>query len=90
MICRLDSERLKLEDSGVLSDAWPRRFMRLLREIIITLFKLLPKNRYTRMPTTGSNSSTVTHASERTGLRFSDTTTIMHPIAVMMYSAVNT
>ena len=47
-----------------------------------------PKNIYSTMPTTGTISSTVIHASDLTGLRFSDITTQMMLSTVQMYATV--
>ena len=50
-----------------------RRNLRRLRRDIIRVFLMLrPKKRYKISPTTGSRSRTVTHASDLTGLRFSE------------------
>ena len=50
-----------------------------LHEMIRLFCMFRPKTIYSTRPTTGTTSSTVTHASDFTGLRFSLTTTAMMP-----------
>ena len=62
---------------------------RKLREIIRVFLMLRPKNRYSTTPTSGSRISTVTHANDLTGLRFSLTITHNITITVMAYIVIN-
>ena len=49
-----------------------------------------PKNRYSTKPASGNKMSTVTHANDLTGLRFSLTITPMVTTMVMIYNTEKT
>jgi len=63
------------------------RSLRRLRRVIMRVFlRLLPKKMYSTTPNTGTISNTVIHASDFTGLRFSDSTTATRLMMVPAYA----